>query len=571
MDQVKEILRQAIKYRFWIAVGVSCLLPMIAYFVGVGPIQTKAAAETALITSAEKDVKQYTGGKPVNGQYKGVVAEKTEVLTNDVNVSWKKLYARQAPLLTWPERVQDRFTIWGRKWPENVDSSAVQFAIIDYINAYPAFVTEVYKSFKPFDFAEGTGVVNAPPEAALLRPAEFKIEAPPTLGKVWATQERLWVQRTLLDVIAQVNKDAKTWDGAIIKQIEALEVGSPSAQDQRSIAKGDTLEEALAIDDPAKPAVETSEAAGAEGGMSSMMSMMGPRGGGAAGAAPETVSYIKSATENAPYKVMPVQLTVLIDQGHIQDLLVALENSPMTIQVMDFEMAKSSSPVKKPEKGQPTGYGMMGMMGGGDSSMNMMAMMMGRGGMRGYGGRTPDMMSNMSSMMMNMGGMGGTTPAKKGVDARSKNREAEAKKREEDATKAVQNSLHDLYHYVVQVKITGQARFFNPPPAGEEAAPSQAEGASTAEGDAAKKDDAPKTEGAAAEPKDDATKKEDEKKDDAKAPDDAAKKSADAPKAGAESKDAAKKDDAPKAKTEGDASKKTDGPKDDASDATSKK
>ena len=551
MDQVKEILKQAIKYRFWIAVGVSALLPMIAYFVGVGAIQTKAAAETGVITSAEKDVKQYAGGRPVNGQYKGVVGEKTEVLTKDVDLSWKKLYARQAPLLTWPERVQERFTTWGRKWPENVDSSAVQFAIIDYMNAYPGYVTEVYKSFKPFDFVEGTGVVNAPPEAALLRPAEFKIESPPTLGKVWAAQERLWIQRTLLDVVAQVNKDAKTWDSAIIRQIEGLEVGSPNAQDQRSIAKGDVLEEAAAIDDPAKPAVESTETATDSGGMMSMM--MGPRGGGGAAAAPETVSYIKSPIENAPFKTMPVQLTVLIDQEHIQDLLVALENSPMTIQVMDFEMAKSGSPVKKPEKGQPTGYGMMGMMGGGNS-MSMMGMMMGRKGMTGYGGRASGMMNDMSSMMMNMnmggmGGMGGmgAAAAKKGVDARSKTREADRKKREDDATKAVQSSIHDLYYNIVEVKITGQARFFNPPPAEEVAAPSQAEGAAPADVDAAKKDAEPKDAAAKqdAEPKDEAAKKVVEPKD-----------------------EPAKKADAPAKKA--DAAKKADPPKEGAGDATSK-
>ena len=79
----------------------------------------------------------------------------------------------------------------------------------------------------------------APPEAILLKPAPFTIENPPELGKVWAAQERLWVQRTLLQVIAEVNKNAKDWDAAIIKQINNLEVGNPAAQDQISIAKGE--------------------------------------------------------------------------------------------------------------------------------------------------------------------------------------------------------------------------------------------------------------------------------------------------------------------------------------------
>ena len=160
--------------------------------------------------------------------------------------TWKKLYERQAPLLKWPANVSEQFQKWGRKWPEpdQADASVVQLAIINYVNEYPKAVTEVYKSFDPYDPITGKGNVVAPPEEELLRPAKFTDDNPPSLGKVWEAQERLWIQSTMLDVIAQVNKDAKDWDSALVKQINLLEVGSSDAQDQRSMAKGDTLEEA---------------------------------------------------------------------------------------------------------------------------------------------------------------------------------------------------------------------------------------------------------------------------------------------------------------------------------------
>ena len=44
-------------------------------------------------------------------------------------------------------------------------------------------------------------------------------------------------------------------------------------------------------------------------------------------------------------------MTVLIDQDHVQDLLVELENSPMSIQVKDFELQRPTARVTKPEKG----------------------------------------------------------------------------------------------------------------------------------------------------------------------------------------------------------------------------
>ena len=168
-------------------------------------------------------------------------------MTKDVNTAWRTLYERQAPLLTWPEGVQERFQSWGRQWPEKVNPKKIELAIVDYIEAYPAYVDMVYKTFNPFNYETGEGVVAAPPEAELLLPAQFSQEHLPDLGKIWAAQERLWIQRTVLEVIAEVNKNAKKWDEAVIRQIVSLEVGSPDAQDQRSLAKNETLEESKGI------------------------------------------------------------------------------------------------------------------------------------------------------------------------------------------------------------------------------------------------------------------------------------------------------------------------------------
>ena len=499
MDQLKEILKQAIKYRFWIAVGFSALLPMIAYFMGVGPIKKQAEDESGKITTAKKSVDAYSSGVLPNGQYKGIVGEKTTELSDDVSKSWKKLYDRQAPLLTWPDRVNDKFRSWGRKWPENVDPGAVQLTIIDYVNAYPAFVTEVYKSFRPFDPIEATGLVTSPPEEALLRPSKFTIEAPPSLGKVWAAQERLWIQRTLLDVVAQVNKPAKDWDGAIVKQVNMLEVGTPSAQDQRSIAKGEVPEKAGDIVDPSKPVEEVADA----GGSSPMESMMKGMGGvngsqmGGAAASTEEVHYLKN--ESTQFKVMPVEMSVLIDQEHIQDFLIALENSPMSIQVMDFELSKPSTRVAKPEKNMSMNFG-----SGGASGMGGMMGMMGRGSMSGFGGNYMRGMSGMTgggggmqeSMMKGMGGggmMGGAaTPQRKGVDVRTKDRAKDAAAAVKAVKSAATSSTQDPYFYIVEVKIYGQARFFNPPPVEAPPEPSQSEAEKPADTAAAADPEAPK-------------------------------------------------------------------------------
>ncbi|MFO0910008.1 MAG: hypothetical protein U0794_16950 [Isosphaeraceae bacterium] len=577
MDQLKEILRQAIKYRFWIAVGISALLPMIAYFVGSGPIKAKAAAETNTIQSADKEVKQYASGTIPNAQYKPIVAEKTEILTKDVDNTWRKLYARQAPLLTWPEGVQDRFMKWGPKWPENVDSSAVQLAIIEYVQASPKFVTEVYKTLKAFDPVTGEGVVAAPPETELLHPPTFTIEKPPSLGKVWQAQQRLWVQRALLDVVSQVNKDAKDWDGAIIKQVNLINVGSPTAQDQRSLANGETAEKAEDIVDPSKPVEDTSAGATPDMGAAGMMAptgmasgyaaMMGGMGGMGAAGPTEDVYFIK--TESTQFKIMPVQLSVLIDQNRIQDLLIALENSPMNIQVMDFEMARPQSRVTKPEKGNAMNFGMYGGMGMMDMMAGGMMKGMGMAGMSGFGGNYGRSMGRMMDMGMaagmgpgGYGMMGGGAADKKGVDKRSENLAQKRREMEKAVKSIVTNSLHDPYVNIVEVTLYGQARFFNPPPS---ETPAESTGAEASPGEAAPKDEAAKGEEPAK--KEDAPKAEEPaaKKEDAPKAEEPAAKKEDAPKAeepAAKKEESAKKEDTPKA--EEPAAKKEEAPKPEA-------
>jgi hypothetical protein len=513
METAKEILRQIIKYRFWISISVAALFAVIAYSVGSGPIREAAAKATSEIKAAETEVKGYSSPTIPTKDYKPIVEEKTGVLTQDVNAAWRTLYERQAPLLTWPGETQQRFQTWGRQWPDKVDPKKIELAKVDYIYAYPAYVSMVYKTFNPFNYETGEGVVAAPSEVELLLPAQFDEEHLPDLGKIWAAQERLWIQRTVLEVIAEVNKNAKKWDEAIIRQIVSLDVGSPDAQDQRSMAKAETLEESKGIyapgEEPASDGATASADAASVGGQRGMMGGMGGMGGGRRGGgdsmgmsgmgggmagaqAPGSVFYVKSDSDK--YKILPLAVTVLIEQDRVQDFLVELENSPMWIQVKDFELVRASR-VTKPEKGEAASSfgGMAGMM----SMMSGMGRMGGMGGMVGMGGMAQQMQQMQQSMMNQRGMMGGGAMAgmmggyggmgqgqvekkKSGKNVRDVNRADDRKKTEKAAEEARGPSLFDPFFNIVQVKVYGQARFFNAPPADAAPPPSASDTAGAA-------------------------------------------------------------------------------------------
>lgn len=541
MDQVKDFLRACVKYRFWIAVVIAALMPVIAYFVGAGTIQAEAAAKTAAIDGAVKGVQPYIGGVPYNRQYAEEAGKVFPKLEENVAESWRKLYDRQAPLLRWPDAVHENITKWGRRKPDTkeVPDRVIAAEIDKYRITYPKYVeNEVYLRFNPFNYETGEGVVVAPPKDALLRPVNWEQEKFYNLSDIWAAQEKLWIQSTMLQVVADVNKGVKTWDDAPIRQINTLEVASDTAQDQVSMAKGKSLTEIAFEGEEEETAAE--EGAGMEGGgpMEGMMPSgmegayrrgmggdagMGPggmMGGGAVSLSttPDTIYYVESDTPM--FQIVPVYMSVMIRQDKVIEYLCALENSPMEIQVLEFEQSKPAQRIQKPEKGTAmmnfAGYGgyaglamgrgmMEGMMESGMGMMPGMSSGMGRGMMPGMG---------MEGMMPGMGGYGGmmgggqAKAVGKGTDVRSKNSEAERKKIEESIKKQLKamKSPFDPYFDVVQVSIYGQARFYRKPPEPEAKPESEsgAEAAAEGAGDAAA-GDAAKAE-APATPEGDATK-----------------------------------------------------------------
>ena len=209
--------------------------------------------------------------------------------------------------------------------------------------------------------------------------------------------------------------------------------------------------------------------------------MGGMSGGGASKTAPEEVYVLASTSPTQKYQVIPVFVSVLIEQNRVLDLIAAFENSPMTIKVVDIELSRPAKFVAKPEKGQtnPTaGYGSMGGGGMGEMILGSYGMMGG-----GYGGSGEDYQQQMMSSMrqgqgyggmMRGGGMGAEPAKKKGTDIRQeqlkriRERQEKGKTSEEgdeaDLEAEDTSGAADPYFNVVEVRIYGQARFYNPPP-----------------------------------------------------------------------------------------------------------
>ena len=250
-----------------------------------------------------------------------------------------KHYESQAPLLTWPASVAERFQRWGPRWPENVPAGRVQLAIVDYVEEYPRFVTHVYESLigpvprlKPTD-PERKSIVSAPPEEILLRPERFPIPEFTSLGTVWAAQEKLWVQRNILEAIARANGSATDSDSAVIKRIISLEVANPQAVDRRSSVKAAELVPATEFYDPNAPTLAPSVT----------------EGQGAA--ALEKFCVFKPVSKQREYEGIPVYLLVQVSGLDAESLIDYFKRSPIETEVLHLQTTEPSPEAKSSGSG----------------------------------------------------------------------------------------------------------------------------------------------------------------------------------------------------------------------------
>ena len=177
--------------------------------------------------------------------YKPIVEEKTEIVAKDVNKAWKELYDRQAPLLTWPETVQDRFQQVGpamageRGCRQGPAGDRGLHRSLSGLRRHGLSRPSTRSTTRP---ARGSWP-RRPRRSCCGRPRS-PWRSMPDLGKVWAAQERLWIQRTLLEVVPRSTRTPRTGIPPSSRRSLGLEVGNPWPRTSVSLAKGQQLKQA---------------------------------------------------------------------------------------------------------------------------------------------------------------------------------------------------------------------------------------------------------------------------------------------------------------------------------------
>ncbi|NLF06860.1 MAG: hypothetical protein GX594_02640 [Pirellulaceae bacterium] len=436
MDKLRPTIEAIKKYHFWVLCGALVLTVLVCWWMSTSGMAEQFNTQESKIKNAFSGVQGIQSGHP-NQRTIDEIKKRDAELKQNVFEAWEVLYKEQKEKNPFPTEEL------GEDFQRQFETLRPQEELARrYRERYQNFIKERLPKLKKMIDAlhpiepEGDEAAGVPAAAGLAKGGElggvgriggaeaewvgvvewldadyakleskfFWQQAPTTLAVVHA-QEDLWVYEALLRVIKNTNEGATNQNNAIVKRIEAIDIGSDA------VAAWQSAENALGLQ-----TTERTGGPGMQGGDMGGENLGGP-GRTETGGTPEEqlnrqimdLRYIDDKGKPLPYqpqyphanhpysefKMMPISMRLVMDQRHIPRLLVWCANSNMPIEVRRVRLLKGAAPANTGSStGSPsTRGGEFGGIPGGGRSM---------GGMEGPGG-----MGGMTGM----GGMGGYRPS----------------------------------------------------------------------------------------------------------------------------------------------------------------
>ncbi|MEN6407206.1 MAG: hypothetical protein ABFC77_12130 [Thermoguttaceae bacterium] len=356
MDNLKKYLAILLKYQFWILCGVILLVAVVCWWFATAGVATRFKARKAKLDSLFKDVVVAKGHPNQNVISK--IQEQDKALKQNVFNAWEILYREQREKNQFPKVLGEDF----KSQFNNVNLSRKEELPLEYRARYQNFILqhlqtlpkeidarrlidetkqERDRSNRPDDALheeEWTGVVdwNESDRQAIEKRFEWQ-QTPSTMAVVIA-QEDLWVYETLLRAIKNANEGAARAT-AVVKRIESLKIGADA------VAAWRAAEEAVVRIPSAgqpNPSSEIHGGPGEAGEGRERQTLMDFRYVDDKGQAlPSIPDYPFANHPNKEFKMLPIHMSLVMDQRRLPKLLVECANSNMPIEVRRVRLLKT--------------------------------------------------------------------------------------------------------------------------------------------------------------------------------------------------------------------------------------
>ncbi len=253
MDKLQPILA----HRFWIALGLTILLALGAWYTGTGALAEQIETNEARI-KATTVPEAATAPNQTWIDDAAVVRGRRDA---ELKVAARTLADTQQDLRDWPESYRpyvkdlEYFEPFERLGPEGRRSRE------QYRFVYEPQIEALRDSLNPYDFETQTGAISVP-EGVLPRfdTSEWQ-KNPPLSMTVWSAQEDIWLMRELLRQVVKVNGDSTSILKSPLKEIQEFRLRGgagltpvdPNAAPLDPMAAGGDAEEGGSLLRPTQP------------------------------------------------------------------------------------------------------------------------------------------------------------------------------------------------------------------------------------------------------------------------------------------------------------------------------
>lgn len=229
-EQMKQLAGALKKHHFWLLLVIAVIAAIVVWSMATGQLQQAFAFDQRKIEGTFVGVNNMP--TPFRNQEMiGQIDAEQAKITRQAIEAWNVLYERQKPLLVWPKEVAAIAQIpLDQEIPLGLRSDFQQICLVR--EWHNVFLTAEPKDPK----LDPMSTTQDPPAGyiekldwpssdrlSILQRYQAETEAPTTV-RVRTTMEDIWVYQNMVDVIRDMNKDARDAADATIKRIRTLDI-----------------------------------------------------------------------------------------------------------------------------------------------------------------------------------------------------------------------------------------------------------------------------------------------------------------------------------------------------------
>ena len=212
MEKLQPVIRQI----FWVCFGFAFLFLLVGWWSASSALSEKIATRKSEVDKAFSDAAQNVSAIP-NSRWTDGAKKINEQHTDAFQSSTADLWKKQLNARVYPKQIRSELD--QLRFQSTINDKALRER---FAQLYESYFERQLKVIKPF--IDGEGLVDITGLQITKETASKWTTVRPTSKEIWNAQEDIWLIKSLLDAIAEVNGDADRIDKAPLRALSLLKL-----------------------------------------------------------------------------------------------------------------------------------------------------------------------------------------------------------------------------------------------------------------------------------------------------------------------------------------------------------